>query len=47
MGYIAMYGSARPVLTGDHNQNPKTKFWFGFGFGQTDKKVIQTVFGKT
>ena len=27
-----------PLLTVDPNQNPKTFFWIGFGFGQLTKK---------
>ena len=28
----------RPLLTVDPNQNPKTYFWIGFGFGQLTQK---------
>ena len=30
--------SIRPLLTVDPNQNPKTYFWIGFGFGQLTQK---------
>ena len=40
----------RPLLTIDPNQNPKTFFWIGFGFGfgqRTDAKTMLSVFGKS
>ena len=40
-------GNVRPLLTVEQNQNPKTYFWIGFGFGQTDAKTMLSVFGKS